>query len=95
MNSVKHHLYMRRHKLGGFLPGLISNEMDHDQMLFAHKQAICMNPKKALEDGLDQIEVYDLGEVELLTGKIEAHEPELIIDCGSLFPQEVKENGES
>lgn len=92
MNSVKQHIYMRRHKLGGYLPGLVSSEMDHEQFAYVHKQAIAMNPKKAIEDGLDQIEVYDLGEVDLMTGQIDAHQPELFLDCGSLFPKEVKEN---
>lgn len=92
MTSVKQHIYMRRHKLGGYVPGLISSEMDHDQFVYIHKQTICSNPKKALEDGFDMLEIYDLGEVDLLTGKIVCHEPELIVDCSSLFPKEALEN---
>lgn len=90
MNSVKHHLYMRRHKIGGYLPPLISSEADADAFVYQHKIAVATNPAKAVQDGMDQVELYEVGTVELLTGKIEVHDPVCIADLGGFVPRDLE-----
>lgn len=90
MNSVKQHLYLRRHKIGGYVPPLVSSDADPDNFVHQHRLAIAMNPAQAVKDGMDQMEIYSVGELDMLTGEVSTHQPVLIADLGSFVPNGVK-----